>query len=273
MHSNIQDLSIPQPLEGVIHPLQEDRTSWTLISLPQDLILRLFSAFTPSMLATISLVSKSCYALANKDYIWDTMAANLYLQHDLEEAKKAEKCIKEICKVILITSIIGNKQLISPNKLSLAPRDPRFVARIQQLQLRQYSLLTPSAAQVLMQQRDTIAFMESKGFDCLDPVAQQKNSKTVHHIAQQQVGKTRFDIINYTDYVVSFNEKHILQINDKITNETFSADNCQLIVYIFRNLFHIIHKDMGKNQIIDIKCKMDALRNTEKKEMIDDFYG
>ena len=226
-------LSNAQPLEGVINPPQEDRTSLTLVSLPQELILRLFSAFTPSMLATISLVCKSCYVLANKDYIWASMAVNLYLQHDLEEAKKTERCIKEICKAILITSIIGNKQLISLNKLSLAPRDPRFVARIQQLQLWQYSLLTPSAAQELMKQTDTINLMVSKGFNRVDPVDSQKNDKTVHHIAQQQVGNTRFDIINYTDYVVSFNEKRILQINDKVTNETFKATIVNLLFIFF----------------------------------------
>lgn len=237
--------------------------------LPDELILKIFSFCAIKDITSLNSVSKAYADLANQAFVWKSVAVKLDLTDDIQTAASCGRCIKDLCIQTLSCTKIGHKKLGKVSDLKLAPRNPGFVQRLQDYKLQGFHLLPASSAQELMELPDTIALIKSQHFQQLDP----QKLQSLHHIAQQKVGTCSFDILNYTDYAVNLNDKRILQVNAKATNITFTADDCQLIVFISQNILHVLHKDKGKSQCIDLKCRLHALKDLEAKDMLDDFYG
>jgi hypothetical protein len=223
-----------------------------LKDLPEDLILRMFSMFTAKTLANISLVCKTIKVYASHDIVWQPFAEALFLPEEIK-VKPCNLPFKEFCKPAF-PQIVGNSE---NQTFRLGARDPAFIARFNQMPPVNYKLLSSFETKDLLSRRDAITLMEGT-HACYN--------LSIHHVAQTVVGRIKFDIINFTDYLISFNSSRILLINNKLTSLHFTQDNCQILVYISEEKFWVTNRDIDEGTTIQHPwCEMTKIFVMDKE--------
>jgi F-box associated protein len=125
----------------------------------------------------------------------------------------------------------------------LKPRDPTFMNTVKQMQLSKYKILTASETIALCHKDDTASLIHAVGLDV------SKSYFDFHHAAHQNVGDTKFDFLNCTDYVISLNSDSFLMINNKLTKIHFNSADCQLLIYADGEYLWFYNSDMKSDNI------------------------
>ena len=222
----------------------------TLASLPEDLILRIFSNLSLDTLKKLPFVCKVFKKHVNNDLnIWEPIYKSLFLSNDI---KPAEIPYSKYCQSTLVKTDVGDEKL-GINPIFLAPRDISFVQGLQNMPLQNYKLLNSSETKSLMSQIDMIKLM------WFSQEEHKKNNNTIHHVAQQTVEQTTFDYVNYTDYVISHDSNFKLLINNNPTTFHSEKKSSHLFIYLDKNkdTLYIYNKDIG-GELISVKSTSPA---------------
>ncbi len=231
-------------------------------SLPEDLILRIFSSLSLDTLKKLPLVCKTFNLHVNNDpIIWQSVYKILFCPNDIG-LKPVEIPFSKYCQSTLVKTEVGNEKLEHLNPFILAPRDPNFVKQIQNMQLPDYKLLTPLEVKSLMLESDTIGLMSHSQFP------QREYSNTIYHMVRQKINNKIYEFFNYTDYVVSIDSSFKLKINSlKLditiqTNLWAEARSSQDIIFIHMRAdkMFIIDKERGNESVQILCCNMEDIR-------------
>jgi hypothetical protein len=197
--------------------------------------------------------------LDNSDVVWQPLAKSLS-STDYLLAKPQPQTHKDFCQEIFkdIFSKHENddfgliskddclqtfNEMMRPSDSYLKPRDPTFINKVKQMQLPEYKILTASQTVALCHKEDTASLIHAVVLDV------SKSDFDFHHAAHQQVGDTKFDFLNCTDYVISFNSDHFLMINNKLTKIHFTSTDCQLLIYADNENLWFYNSDMESDEI------------------------
>jgi F-box associated protein len=223
----------------------------TLDSLNDDVIVQIFKLLSLSTLSQLSVVSSRFKLLTECDPLWQDIAHLLLFPKELESILP-KITYRDHCKNLLLFKY----EMKESNKtFALKLRDPSFVNHLIQMDLPNYQLLASPEITNLIALEDTkkllFALPLSKRID-------------LHHVAQQTVGLTKFDILNCTDHVISFDSGRKLMINNQLTPTEFTLDDCQLFIFVSKGHLHIYNSDIGTSLIEDSHCPIEELANPLK---------
>jgi F-box associated protein len=220
--------------------------------LPDDTIVQIFKILSLSTLRQLSPVCKRFKLLTECDPLWQDFAHRLLFPNDLA-SKLPGTTYQDYCKMLLtfkhkINDLYQTENLKKTIEIHL--RDFAFVDRLKQMKLSNYQLLTAPEIKTLIEQNDTQKMLFSVPTEHFH----------FHHVAQQTVGKVKFDFLNCTDHVISFDPDRKLMINNHLTARTFTEIDCQLIIFISDDYLHIYNSDIGDLTIVDINCIIEDLK-------------
>jgi F-box associated protein len=219
-------------------PLQS--SSKTLTTLPREIILHIFSNLPEYSLRQLSSVCKLFKIHANNDNLWRNIAKSILFPDELQ-LKPKNISFKDYCKENISYQIVGNDQLVRP-KHALKQRDQFIVDKVNQMILPDFKLLNPSETRALFQKPDSVQFINGVWNIISRKKAFTKEAFTFHHVAQQKIGNTNFDIMNCTNHLISFDSNGRLLINNRLTSILFTEINCQLLIIVLRDRFYIYNK-------------------------------
>lgn len=224
-------LAIRQDINGFTY--SDANANNLLDRLPEDARRVVLSNLSATELCNLSLVSKNFYISSNDEFLWTQIAQRIMLPHD-HEAKQTTS-YKNYAKNLLQSHTYP--RFDDSHVCTLKPRTQNLVSRIQQMNPSQFYLLNPNEAEVLFKTEDvknnielalaigpTIEFVDSH------PEIPWKNAR-FNHVAQQKVGKSKFDVFNSTEHLISFNEKGQLLLNNKPTNNIYPEYDCQFFIF------------------------------------------
>jgi F-box associated protein len=228
-------------------------------SLPDELILSIFTTLSAATLRQISLVCKLFEINAKKDILWQNIAEAILFPHEIE-SKPKDRSYKDYCKDWLRITNIGFP-LLKPPRHTLAPRDPDFLNRVKLMKLPNYKLLSPSETRALIKENETSQLIEAVCKDC--PYV----FLSLHHAAQQQTGKITFNFLNCTPYVISFNSEQKMLINNKLTARKFTPNDFQFIILISAKFLHIYTSRKGFSYFTMLTCDVNDLNLADPPEL------
>lgn len=264
--TDIKDL--PKDLKP-LYLLPEDNTDIdveslpnSLSTLPSEIVLKIIGLLSVSDLERMTQVNTGWQEFIdkNENEIW----SNLCQCEELEPKNSTRTWKEHYKKFYLSIPLLGGLPAYPTIKFKRLKLDTpsNFKQQVALLHLDQYQLLNPRETRLLFKKSDTIALIQNVSFHELQmnpPIPhlpdmnelQQTNIYTLRYVAQQQVGKINFDIISYTDVIVSFDSQRQLMINNEPTNTFMTKDDCQLLIYGYRDSYQqqihlaIFAKDIG----------------------------
>lgn len=265
-----------------LYPYQSSDNISHFVVLPEDVIIRIFSLLSQPTLRQICTVSKTFAAQASDDILWQPIAETILLPQEL---KSKNESYKDFCRDLLSPF----KFIYTPSKGTAAlthyipPRNPDIIHRIKRLKLPKYKILQHSELPAFFQLNGVKKIINSlydRILPCLDELAKYEQRSTlrssnkslntltrvisegsnyeINHIGQQEVGRTKFHMMNASDYVISFDENFHMLIDNKRT-EIIIPHTSQLHISTTPTHLRIFISIQGNDIVKGIKCAKTAL--------------
>ena len=251
---SIHDATLVDYVNSTIVCNSEDKM--ILSTLPEDVIISIFSLLSESTLRQLSSVCKIFKKCAQSDILWQNIATNFLISHVIKPQNLAWK---EFCRDFLSPSKIY-KASTSRKYHTFRLRDLLLVERIKQLNLPDFRLLNYSEAKSLFQKECTLKLIQ------VTAKVLKIQYFAFRHVAQQKVGEIQFDFFNCTDLVISFaGDNRTMHINGDPVNKRFTKEDCQLVICYSDKRLHVLNSDLDKDRIQDLSCDMEALKSENLK--------
>jgi F-box associated protein len=232
--------------------------NYTLVTLPEDLLQRIFALLSRTTLSHLSLVSKYIEILTKTDPVWRQFADTLLFPQEIM-SKPPNTTYKDYCRDLLSLKPIGT-EIYSHLKIGLKLRDPALVEQIKQIRPPNFKLLNASETRDLISQKDTINLLNiGLQNELLKKYKDLNSCLFLHSAAKQQVGEVKYEVLNFTDYMISFDEDHKLLIDDRSMTLQYS-DDCQFLIWMSDTDLHIF-SDVRENHFVDCYCNIFELLN------------